>query len=121
MLAGCSTPPAAPLAADHLFEHVNVVPMDRELVLEQRAVAVRDGRIIAVVDQSDAARVNARERINGGGRYMLPGLADMHVHLRTDPQTTFNLFLANGVTTARNVNDTDGGFDHVQLRSDVAI
>ena len=45
----------------------------------------------------------------------------MHVHMRMDPQAMFNLFIANGVTTVRNMRlgDGEGAYDHVQLRADV--
>ena len=120
-LAGCAHPPAA-LEADYLFENVNVVPMDRPDILSDRAVAVRDGEIVAVLDGAEAGRVTADVRIDGEGRYLMPGLADMHVHLRMAPEAFFNLNLANGVTTVINMGlgDGRGRYDHLQLRADVA-
>ncbi len=116
IILGCGTPPEA-IKADYLFENVNVVPLNEEIVLSNQNVAVRDGKIVGILDQS--SDVIADERIDGSGRYMMPGLADMHIHVRFDPQTMFNLFLANGVTTIRNMRLGDGDFDHVKLRSDV--
>lgn len=112
----------APIDADYVFENVNVVPMNAEIVLRDQAVAVRGGEIVAVVSESKASHIRAGERIDGGGAYLMPGLADMHVHLRMDPQAFFDLQLANGVTTVHNMNDADGGgkIDHVALRADVA-
>lgn len=44
------------------------------------------------------------------GRTVVPGLADMHVHLRTLPQAkwTLKLALAHGVTTIRDTSDSFG-------------
>lgn len=121
ILSGCAHT-GAPIEVDFVFENVNLVPMNEEIILTDKAVAVRDGVIVAIVGEDESARLRAGTRIDGGGAYLLPGLADMHVHLRMDPQAFFNLQLANGVTTVHNMGDGDGGgkIDHVALRADVA-
>lgn len=118
IICGCWAPPEA-IEADYLFENVNVVPLNEEVVLSNQKVAVLGDKIVGIFDQSSEVNVAAGERIDCAGRYMTPGLADMHVHMRFDPQTMFNLFLANGVTTVRNMRLGDGDVDHVKLRSDV--
>lgn len=120
LLAGCTE--RTTIAADYVFENVNVVPMIEEAVLARQAVAIRDGKIVAIVDQSKSADLVADARIDGGGRYLMPGLADMHVHVRWKPQAMFNVFLANGITTVVNMrlDDGEGEIDHVALREDVA-
>ena len=116
--------PQAPIDADYVFENVNVVPMNEEVVLADQAVAIRGGKIVAIIDQSSAARINATTSIDAAGRYLMPGLTDMHIHMRMDPQAAFNLFLANGVTTVFNMGlaDRNGDIeiDHLKLRADVA-
>jgi imidazolonepropionase-like amidohydrolase len=88
------------------IENVNVVPMDREAVLPDQTVMVRDGKIVSVAPASEANVPAFATRIDGTGKYLMPGLADMHVHLLqygvTDPGV-LSLFLANGVTTVRNM------------------
>jgi imidazolonepropionase-like amidohydrolase len=79
--------------------------MTAERIIENQAVVVRGGAIVAL---GRAGRVpippNARI-INGGGAYLMPGLADMHVHTNDNwprwPITPLDLYLANGVTTIR--------------------
>lgn len=110
----------APTEADYVFEDVNIIPMDEETVMEKRAVAVKDGEILAIVDQADADAFTAVQRIDGKDRYLMPGLSDMHVHVRWESQTMFNLFLAKGVTTVANMGSDDGGFNHLQLREAIA-
>src|SRR6266511_1803618 len=80
--------------------HVSVVPMDREVILEDQTVVIRDGHIEAV---SRAADVDSRQMrvIDGHGKWLMPALADMHVHF-WDP-TEANLFLANGIAHVRNM------------------
>lgn len=84
------------------FEHVTVVPMDRERVLERYTVLVRGGRIAAMgPDGSVRVPTNAL-RVDGNGRYLMPGLADMHVHPYNADQ--FLNYLAHGVTTIAVLN-----------------
>ncbi len=105
------------LAAAVAFENVNVVPMDRERVVERQTVVVLDGRI---AEMGPAARVKAPAgavRVDGRGKYLLPGLAEMHGHLPT-PQTPSQvtedilfLYVANGVTTVRGMLGHPGQLD----------
>jgi len=81
------------------FVDVNVVPMDTERVLERCTVLVRDGRIAAV--GKEVAVPDDAVRIEGRGGYLMPGLADMHAHNWYPGEHL--LFLANGVTTIRNM------------------
>lgn len=83
------------------LEHVHVIPMDREIVLRDHTVVVRDGAIAALGPSSDIAVPADAQRIDCGGAYLMPGLADMHVHTWFEDELT--LFVANGVTTVRNM------------------
>jgi len=66
-------------------------------------IVVRDGRI-GVVESN--ALVNPQENatvVDGSGRYLIPGLWDMHVHLSKTGETALPLFLANGITSVRDL------------------
>jgi imidazolonepropionase-like amidohydrolase len=97
------------------FLHVNVVPMNRDGVLEDQTVVVREGKI-AELGPSASVRVPAGARIiEAKGKYLIPGLTDAHVHVQTP--TEFPLFLANGVTTVFNLN---GRPAHLEWRKQIA-
>ena len=108
MLAGplkAQNPPTAPGVV--AFVDVNVIPMDRERVLAGQTVIVRDGRI-ASIEPAARARIPAgAQRVDGRGKYLLPGLAEMHAHIpgAQAPEQVirdiFTLYVANGVTTIR--------------------
>jgi len=90
-----------------VFVNVNVVPMTSEIILEDQAVLVRGDRIEAL-GPLDGIRVPGKARvIDGHGAYLMPGLADMHMHTKDDwngpawPVNPLSLYLANGVTTVR--------------------
>jgi cytosine/adenosine deaminase-related metal-dependent hydrolase len=103
-----------------VFRGVNVVPMDAERVLADHDVVVRTGRIRGVGPTGSIAVPRDARIVDARGRYLLPGLMDMHVHLPADPRdeaTMLELFVANGVTTVLNLR---GAASHLALRERVA-
>ena len=102
----------------HAFVDVSVLPMDSERVLPGQTVIVTDGRIermgaTAEVDIPDAATV-----IDGRGKYLMPGVSEMHGHYpnpdaREFTEAVMYLYVANGVTLVRGMQ---GGASHLPLR-----
>lgn len=84
------------------FVHASVVPMNREVVLADHTVLVRGDRIVEVGPARDVAVPGDALVIQCAGKFLVPGLADMHVHLE-DYEDGLVLFVANGVTTVRNM------------------
>lgn len=97
------------------FVDVNVVPMDSERVLERQTVLVQDGIIAKIGLLSEVSVPDGTTIIEGKGRYLMPGLADMHVHNWSE--NDFVLFLANGISTIRNMW---GSPMHLQWREKIA-
>lgn len=94
-----------PTAFMTAFINVNVIPMDTERVLENFTVITEGDRIISLRPAGEAVIPDGVRIIEGEGAYLMPGLADMHMHLTADPSPEFlKLFLAEGVTTIRNFN-----------------
>jgi imidazolonepropionase-like amidohydrolase len=115
---------AGPESGAYAITHVNVVPMDRERVLADQTVLVRDGKIVRLGSAGDVAVPEGATRIDGRGRWLMPGLADMHAHLFSDDAFPDSLapdelavMLANGVTTVRFMIGTP---EQLELRSRVA-
>jgi imidazolonepropionase-like amidohydrolase len=102
---------------------VSVIPMTRDTVIRDATVVVKDGRI-ASVGASGTVRVPAgARRIDGRGKYLIPGLADMHTHLYTDGDVPDSLaryelgvMVANGVTATRFMIGTR---EHFALRREI--
>jgi imidazolonepropionase-like amidohydrolase len=82
------------------FVGVRVVPMSSPGVLEDRTVLVRDGRIEAVEPSGSVRVPSGYLRVEGRGRFLAPGLTDMHVHT-LESDSHYLLDLVNGVTTVR--------------------
>jgi imidazolonepropionase-like amidohydrolase len=90
-------------AADTLaFTDVNVIPMDRPIVLEHQTVVVADGRIVAMGPTRSVAAPRGARVIDGKGKFLLPALADMHVHLTTAEELP--MYVGYGVLTVRDLN-----------------
>lgn len=94
-----------PPRGDYAFTNVNVLPMDTERVLADQTVVVRDGRITAVGPAASVAVPAGATRIDGAGRYLLPGLAEMHGHIpganAAAAEDVLFLYVAAGATTVR--------------------
>jgi imidazolonepropionase-like amidohydrolase len=106
------------------FVGVNVIPMDRERVLKNQTVVVRGGRIAEVGDAAKVKVPSGALAVEGRGKWLLPGLTDMHTHLFSDDEFPDSLaadelavMIANGVTTARLMIGTP---EHLVLRERVA-
>ena len=82
-LAGCSTAPqgAATPAADLIVHHAKIATLDAGS-RQAEALAVRDGRIIAVGSNAEAAAFAGpgTRQVDAGGRLVIPGLIDSHMH-----------------------------------------
>ena len=93
-----------PARASFAFVDVNVIPMDAERVLERQTVVVESGRIAALGPSDSTPVPRAATRIEGRGRYLLPGLAEMHGHIPrrlADAEDVLLLYLAGGATIVR--------------------
>lgn len=92
-----------------VFQNVNLVPMTNEKTVKNQTVLIKGNRIIEIGPSKTIAVPENSKHINGTGAYLMPGLADMHMHTRDDwnewlsdwPISPLYLYLANGVTTIR--------------------
>lgn len=93
------------------FVNVSVIPMDKEQVLTGQTVLVR-GNTIAEVGPAGQVTVPAgATRVDGQGKFLMPGLADMHVRIFPSEdngkvgdwyaEPRMYCYVANGVTTIR--------------------
>jgi imidazolonepropionase-like amidohydrolase len=102
---------------------VNVVPMTGDLVLERQTVLASNGVITTVGDENQVRVPRGAFVIKGQGKYLMPGLAEMHAHVpsgadsRAYRDDVLFLYVANGVTFARGML---GDPEHLTLRSDLA-
>lgn len=96
-----------------LILDVNVIPMKTNIVLENYSVLIKDGKISDIgkeVSSSENAII-----IDGKGKYLIPGLSDMHTHLFYPKD--IDLFIAHVITLIRNMH---GDKIHLELRDKIS-
>lgn len=108
---------SAQLNREVVFTHVNVIPINVDTLLPDQAVLVRGG-VIREIGPSTSIRIPTTATvIDATGKFMIPALSDMHVHLEGDAwnimfpaasqfsaeEINFEdicfLYIANGITT----------------------
>jgi adenine deaminase len=90
------------MKADYIVNNVKVFLTFRK-TFEDRCVAVKEGRILAVLQPSAAKQMFPDTAvIDGGGRYLIPGFVDIHMHIEssmTYPAEFSRIALPHGTTT----------------------
>ena len=83
-----------------VFENVTIIPMDSERVLEGHTVIIENHRIADIGPSRDLEVPADAHIVDGDGRFLIPGLSDMHMHT-FGSENDLLVYLANGVTTIR--------------------
>jgi Amidohydrolase family len=93
-------PSPATQSTSTYITHVTVIDTKSGKELHNQTVTI-SGNLISGVQNSNAVAVPPEARvIDGSGKYLIPGLWDMHVH-GTQYDSTLPLYIANGVTGVR--------------------
>ncbi|AWW29330.1 amidohydrolase [Echinicola strongylocentroti] len=114
----------APSPTAKVIADVNIIDI-RNGHITKGHVVVDSGKIqrILPVSEDEAEVIQEAELINGKGKYLVPGIAEMHAHLPSviwnDPQMeeVLFLYLSNGITTIRGML---GHHLHLELKEKVA-
>jgi len=104
-LVSAPTPRDSPL----VIRNVTVIPATGVAPIPRATVVVADGRIRDVTTGT-AQMPPGAQLVNGTGKYLIPGLFEMHGHVSKTRGSSLGLFVVNGVTTVR-----DMGGDHQEV------
>jgi imidazolonepropionase-like amidohydrolase len=102
LIAGILLAVAAPAQQTLAITHVAVIDTTAGTALPDMTVVIRDGRI-ASVEKTRAAPPPGTLVVDGRNRFLMPGLWDMHVHLSYARPSALPVFVANGVTSVRDM------------------
>ena len=110
-IAVASPVSAAPQQGDVIIRHVTLVDVEGAATVPGQAVVLRGDDIVAVgADAAIAREWRAKRRVDGKGKFLIPGLWDMHVHFGGGPElidenkALLPLYVANGITTIRDAS-----------------
>ncbi len=113
-----------PYKGTYAIVDVTVLPMDRERTLDGMTVVVENGCIVSMGPANQVSVPSGATRIDGRGKFLMPGLAEMHAHIPSPQNGSMDyahevlfLYVANGVTTIRGML---GHPAHLELRNEVA-
>jgi tetratricopeptide (TPR) repeat protein len=116
LVCGLSLGQSSPQAPQKVLAltHVTVIDVTGGPALPDRTVMVTGNRITAIGASSKISGPKDAKVVDASGKFLIPGLWDMHVHWYE--RDYYSLFLANGVTGIRMMW---GLPDHHQLRKEV--
>ena len=106
LIYSCSFLKPASGSAYQVIEEVNVVDVVEGKLLKSQTVVLKDSLIHFIGDEWLAPRGAQFTTIDGRGKYLMPGLWDMHFHLAWDTgndSLLFDVLLAHGITGVRDM------------------
>lgn len=108
MVTTMAAPAHAASQGDVMIRHVTVVDVEHARTVKEQAVVLRGEDVVAVGKDGEIAREwQAQSVVEGKGRFLIPGLWDMHVHfgggsdLIEENKALLPLYVAHGITTIR--------------------
>ena len=95
----------APKAAtrDLFIQNISVADPSRPKILTNQSILIQDGVIVAMGNRDAMKAPRGADKFDGTGKFLIPGLADMHVHLGEHSEVYNTLLVANGVTRVRDM------------------
>ncbi len=101
-------------SSSYVIRNVDIINVKDGSISQGKSVVINEGKITAIAD--DISGFGNASIIDGSGKYLLPGLAEMHAHIPQGGNFTDEmlfLYLSNGITTIRGML---GHPSHLDLR-----
>jgi len=92
------------------IRNVTVISMTGAEPAAGQTVLVRDGRIVEVGPTGQVRVPAGAISVDGSGKYLIPGLFEMHAHTSKTRGSALGLYVVHGVTTLR-----DQGSEHAEV------
>lgn len=83
------------------FKNVTVIPMGKVQSLPNQTVLIKNGVIIEIGTEVKIPKDAVK--IDGSGKYLIPGLWDSHVHLGNIGEETIPILPVYGITSVRDM------------------
>jgi hypothetical protein len=92
----------------YAIQHVNIIPMNKEGLIKDQTILIENGKIVRIGSSYKVKLKEGTIVIDGKGKYVIPGLFDMHAHFFYEQGNNVNtceselkIMMANGLTTVR--------------------
>lgn len=83
----------------------NIIDTETGAIEQHRTIFIKEGIISKITSSDNVASLNGYQEISGKGKFVIPGLWDMHTHsLKISPQVHHPLYIAFGVTGVRDMS-----------------
>src|SRR5438874_13585065 len=109
-VAGLAATASPQSTADLIVHNGTVIDAPGAPPQTRRTIIIRDGKIAAIIDSGAGTDTKlSGTRVDGTGKFLIPGLWDMHVHMvfgdwfPRGREVTLPLFIANGITGVRDM------------------
>ena len=95
------TPVVAGAQGSVVIRNVTVIPMTGARPAARQSVVIRNGRIAEIGPSTQVHVPDGANVVDGTGKYLIPGLFEMHAHTSKTRASALGLYVAHGVTTIR--------------------
>ncbi len=111
LLFFCATLTSLPLAQikqknetqSLVLEHISVIDVAKGTIKSNATVIITGDRIAAIGKNSKVKIPKNAQAIDATGKFLIPGLWDMHVHLSYYGEPSLLMLIANGITGVRDM------------------
>jgi len=93
-----------------VIRNVTVLPMTGAGPTANQSVVIRNGRIAGMGPSAQIGTPDGASVVDGTGKYLIPGLFEMHAHTSKTRGSALGLYVVHGVTTIR-----DQGSEHAEV------
>lgn len=96
-----------------IIENINIVDLKNDTILPNQYLLIEGNKIKKIGSERFKTKSDNYKSINGTGKYLIPALWDMHVHLtKQSPSSTYAQFVVNGVMHVRDMRGAYHNRDH---------
>lgn len=94
-----------PFTGDIAITDINVVDVNTGAIIPSQTILIRGELIDTIMDYSADTKLSIKNKIDGKGKYLIPGLFDMHMHIAETENSIAELdrLLMNGITGIRDM------------------
>ncbi|WP_435138433.1 amidohydrolase family protein [Formosa sp. A9] len=94
---------------DLLISNTSIISVENEAIEENKDILIKEGKIFGISNHKKSYNAyTIKEKINAEGKFVMPSLIDMHVHIPDGlSKTILPMYFANGISLVRSMRAVD--------------